>query len=124
MNNIKREVKDKINKSESCIHKKEYGDFIVFEKTHLDGLKPGNEVGKIKKDKNYKNFRKYEINEGYVDLNILNSGNNISFKTNLISKDGIYYYEFNKCKEFVKIIGGNISDKYLMYCKKYNKNIF
>ena len=31
-----------------------------------------------------------------MDLNVLNSGNNISFKTNLIEKDGLYFYEFNK----------------------------
>jgi len=76
----------------SCIHKLEYGNSIVFVKTHLDGL----EEEQKRKEKKAKTIRKYEINEGYVDLNILNSGNNISFKTNLISKDGIYYYEFNK----------------------------
>ena len=120
-------IKDKINKSESCIHKKEYGDFIVFEKTHLDGLKPGNEVGKIKKDKNYKNFRKYEINEGYVDLGVLNSGNNISFKTNLIEKNGLYYYEFNKYGRMETIEGKVhkiIKDKkeFKKLLEKYNQN--
>ena len=82
--------KDKIN---SCIHKLEYGDSIVFVKTHLDGLE---EEQKRTERKKAKTLRKYEINEGYVDLNVLNNGNNISFKTNLIAKDGIYYYEFNK----------------------------
>ena len=82
--------KDKIN---SCIHKLEYGNSIVFVKTHLDGLE---EKKKRKERQKAKTIRKYEINEGYVDLNVLNCGDNISFKTNLIAKDGIYYYEFNK----------------------------
>ena len=77
----------------SCIHRLEYGDSIVFVKTHLDGLE---EEQKRKQKKKDKNIGKYEINEGYVDLNVLNSGNNISFKTNLIEKDGLYFYEFNK----------------------------
>ena len=86
----------KINKNEnknSCIHRLEYGDSIVLVKTHLDGF---DEEKKRKNNKKTKTNRKYEINEGYVDLNVLNSGNNISFKTNLIAKDGLYYYEFNK----------------------------
>ena len=84
------------NKNEninSCIHKLEYGNSIVLVKTHLDGF---DEEQKRKDRKRTKTTRKYEINEGYVDLNVLNSGNNISFKTNLIEKDGLYYYEFNK----------------------------
>ena len=85
-----RNKKDIIN---SCIHRVEYGDTIVLVKTHLDGF---DEEQKRKEIKKAKTTRKYEINEGYVDLNVLNSGNNISFKTNLIEKDGLYYYEFNK----------------------------
>ena len=84
------------NKNEiinSCIHRVEYGDTIVLVKTHLDGF---DEEQKRKEQKQSKTTRKYEINEGYVDLNVLNSGNNISFKTNLIEKDGLHYYEFNK----------------------------
>jgi hypothetical protein len=77
----------------SCIHRLEYGNSIVFVKTHLDGL--DNEK-KLNEKKMPNISRKYEINEGYVDLNVLNSGNNISFKTNLIEKDGLYFYEFNK----------------------------
>ena len=82
--------KEKINKSVSCIHKKEYGDFIVFEKTHLDGLKYdiNSSLTTIR--------NKYVINGGYVDLNVLNDGDNISFQTNLIEKNGICYYEFKK----------------------------
>ena len=76
----------------SCIHRLEYGNSIVFVKTHLDGL----EEEQKRKQKKGKTIRKYDINEGYVDLNVLNSGNNISFKTNLIEKDGLYFYEFNK----------------------------
>ena len=30
------------------------------------------------------------------DLDVLNCGNNVSFQTNLIVKDGLYYYEFGK----------------------------
>ena len=82
--------KEKINKSVSCIHKKEYGNFIVFEKTHLDGVE-------YDINSSLKTLRnRYIINGGYVDLNVLNDGNNISFQTNLIEKDGICYYEFKK----------------------------
>ena len=88
-NLINKNKKDKIN---SCIHKFEYGNSKVFEKTHLDGL----EENQKRKERKNKSLRQYEINEGYVDLNVLNIGDNISFKTNLISKDGIYFYEFNK----------------------------
>ena len=82
--------KEKINKSVSCIHKKEYGDFLVFEKTHLDGIKCdiNSSLTAIR--------NKYVINGGYVDLNVLNYGDNISFQTNLIEKNGICYYEFKK----------------------------
>ena len=88
----KNKNKDEIKFPNSCIHKNEYGNFIVFEKTHLDGL----EEEKRKERKKAKTLIKYDINEGYVDLNVLNSGNNKSFKTNLIHRDGIYFYEFNK----------------------------
>ena len=82
--------KDEINKSVSSIHKKEYGDFLVFEKTHLDGLEYDiNSSLKVLRNK-------YVINGGYVDLNVLNDGDNMSFQTNLIEKDGIYFYEFKK----------------------------
>ena len=82
--------KEKINKSVSCIHKKEYGDFMVFEKTHLDGIE-------YDINSSLKTFRnKYVINGGYVDLNVLNDGDNMSFQTNLIEKDGICFYEFKK----------------------------
>ena len=84
--------KDIKENSKSCIHKMEYGDYIIFEKTHLDDF----EEEKTKDQKEDKNIGKYEINEGYIDLNVLNSGSNISFKTNLKQKDGIYFYEFNK----------------------------
>ena len=82
--------KEKINKSVSCIHKKEYGDFLVFEKTHLDGIKCdiNSSLTSIR--------NKYVINGGYIDLNVLNYGDNISFQTNLIEKNGICYYEFKK----------------------------
>ena len=82
--------KEKINRSVSCIHKKEYGNFIVLEKTHLDGLTNdiNSSLGAIR--------NKYVINGGYIDLNVLNDGNNISFQTNLIEKNGICYYEFKK----------------------------
>ena len=82
--------KEEINKSVSCIHKKEYGDFLVFEKTHLDGIKRdiNSSLTAIR--------NKYVINGGYVDLNVLNYGDNISFQTNLIEKNGICYYEFKK----------------------------
>lgn len=84
--------KNLVNMPNSCIHKLEYGNSIIFVKTHLDGL----DEEKKRKEKKTKSMKKYEINEGYVDLNVLNSGNNISFKTNLILKDGLYFYEFNK----------------------------
>ena len=66
------------NINDSCIHKIEFWNSIIFEKTHLDGL-----LGKGRNEKRTKTLKKYEINEGYVDLNVLNSGNNISFQTNL-----------------------------------------
>ena len=82
-------ISDNIN--DSCIHKIEFGNSIIFEKTHLDGL-----LGKGRNEKRNKTLKKYEINEGYVDLNALNSGNNVSFQTNLRVKDGLYFYEFGK----------------------------
>ena len=84
--------KNLVNMPNSCIHKLEYGNSIIFVKTHLDGLGKENK----RKNKKTKSMKKYEINEGYVDLDVLNNGNNISFKTNLILKDGLYFYEFNK----------------------------
>jgi hypothetical protein len=79
------------NINDSCIHKIEFGNSIIFEKTHLDGL-----LEKGRNEKRNKTLKKYEINEGYVDLNVLNNGNNVSFQTNLRVKDGLYFYEFGK----------------------------
>ena len=84
-----------IENQKSCIHKLELGNSLVFVKTHLDGLDKEKTINEIKNSSS-NIWKKYDINEGYVDLNVLNSGNNISFKTNLIHKDGLYFYEFNK----------------------------
>ena len=72
---------DNINlkRNKSCIH---------LEKNFL-----GQDNSKKNKDKSNK---KYEINEGYVNLEYLGEGEKISFKTDLVVENGLIYYAFSK----------------------------
>ena len=84
---------DKLKKNKSCIHQEEnLKGKIEFIKTHLDGiLTPKTEI----KNK-YKSEKRFKINEGYIDLEVLGEGKNISFKTDLIENQGMIYYIFSK----------------------------
>ena len=115
-------IKSKSNKS--CIHKEENikGE-IEFIKTHLDGITKQKNNIKSK----YKSEKRFEINEGYIDLEVLGDGSNVSFKTNLIEKHGVFYYEFSKSglmdtieEKMHKVQKDNNEFKKLL--KKYNEN--
>lgn len=115
-------IKSKNNKS--CIHKEENikGE-IEFIKTHLDGITKQKNNIKSK----YKSEKRFEINEGYIDLEVLGDGSNVSFKTNLIEKHGVFYYEFSKSglmdtieEKMHKVQKDNNEFKKLL--KKYNEN--
>ena len=85
------ENQKKQGKRNSCIHKIEYFEnSSALVKTHIDGMSKEEKMNPTHFE------RKYQINEGYIDLNVLNNGDNLSFKTNLIEKDGLVYYEFSK----------------------------
>ena len=86
---------DNINlkRNKSCIHlEKNFLGKIEFLKTHLDGISR-QDNSKKNKDKSNK---KYEINEGYVNLEYLGEGEKISFKTDLVVENGLIYYAFSK----------------------------
>ena len=89
-------IKEKINKikkKKSCIHqKKNYNGDIELYKTHLDGLPKSKNVFKSK----YKSEKRFCINGGYIDLEVLAEGNKVSFKTDLIENQGLIYYQFSK----------------------------
>ena len=113
----------KLKKNESCIHKLENikGDYD-FIKTHLDGIYTSkSEI----KNKN-KLDRKYKINEGYIDLEVLGEGENISFKTDLVENKGLMYYIFSKNGK-METIEGKIhkvhKDKtqFKKFLEKFNK---
>ena len=83
----------KLKNNKSCIHREEnFKGKIEFIKTHLDGLTKPNKSIKNK----YKSEKRFEINEGYIDLEVLGDGNNVGFKTDLMERNGIYYYQFNR----------------------------
>ena len=84
---------DKLKKNKSCIHQEEnLKGKIEFIKTHLDGIfTPKTEI----KNK-YKSEKRFKINEGYINLEVLGEGKNISFKTDLIENQGMIYYIFSK----------------------------
>ena len=114
-------INNKMN--DSCIHKLEYGNSYIFVKTHLDGFFEKGE----NKSNTMRKLRKYEINEGYIDLDVLNYGNDISFKTNLIVKNGLYYYEFGKNGRMEKVekkVHKIRKDKkgFKQLLEKYNQN--
>ena len=86
---------DNINlkRNKSCIHlEKNFLGKIEFLKTHLDGISK-QDTSKKNKDKSNK---KYEINEGYVNLEYLGEGEKVSFKTDLVVENGLIYYAFSK----------------------------
>ena len=91
------EINNKINLKKvpikSCIHQEEnFKGKIEFIKTHLDGIiKPSNLY-----KKKYKSEKRFEINDGYIDLEVLGEGENISYKTDIIDKKGQIYYVFHK----------------------------
>ena len=80
--------KDTINsQNSSCIHTMSMGNVDIFYKTHIDGFT----------QKKYPiQKHKYKKNSGFIDLNQLDQGNKISFKTILINEKGVYHYEFEK----------------------------
>ena len=114
----------KFKNIKSCIHKEEnYKGNIEFIKTHLDGLMKA--TNKIKNK--YKSEKRFEINEGYIDLEVLGEGDNLSFKTDLMEKNGVLYYEFNKNGRMETIeekIHKIHKDKkeFRKLLKKYNEN--
>ena len=84
---------NKIKKVKSCIHKEQnFKGKIEFIKTHLDGFTKTNDAYKNR----YKSEKRFQINEGYIDLDVLGDGDNMSFKTDLIERHGVIYYEFSK----------------------------
>ena len=114
----------KFKNIKSCIHQEEnYRGKIEFIKTHLDGLiKPKKEI-----KKKYKSEKRFEINEGYIDLEVLGDGDNMSFKTDLIEKNGVLYYEYNRNGRMETIeekIHKIHKDKkeFKKLLKKYNEN--
>ena len=84
---------DKLKKIKSCIHKeKNFRGKVEFIKTHLDGInKPKDNI----KNK-YKSEKRFEINEGYIDLEVLGEGDKVSFKTDLVENQGLIYYIFSR----------------------------
>ena len=85
-----------LNKIKSCIHiEKNFKGKVEFIKTHLDGIRKLDNSIKNR----YKSSKKYEINEGYIDLGVLGEGDNVSFKTDLIEENGLVYYGFSKSGE-------------------------
>ena len=114
----------KLKNIKSCIHHEEnYKGEIEFIKTHLDGItKP-----KYIIPNRYKSQKRFEINEGYIDLEVLGDGDDVSFKTNLMEKNGLLFYEFNK-KGDMDTIEGKIhkiqKDKKELkkLLQKYNQN--
>ena len=82
-----------MKRNKSCIHlEKNFLGKIEFLKTHLDGISK-QDTSKKNKDKSNK---KYEINEGYVNLEYLGEGEKVSFKTDLVVENGLIYYAFSK----------------------------
>ena len=115
---------DKLKKNKSCIHQEEnLKGKIEFIKTHLDGIfTPKTEI----KNK-YKSEKRFKINEGYIDLEVLGEGKNISFKTDLIENQGMIYYIFNKNGK-MDIIEEKIhkvqkdKEEFKKLLEKFNKN--
>lgn len=84
---------DKLKKIKSCIHKiKNFKGKDEFIKTHLDGI--NNPKDNIKNK--YKSEKRFEKNEGYIDLEVLGEGEKVSFKTHLVENQGLLYYIFSK----------------------------
>ena len=111
----------KFKRIKPCIHIEEnFQGKIEFIKTHLDGLT------KSKKGKN-KPQKRYGINKGYIDLKFLGDGNNVSFKTDLMEKNGEIYYEFNKNGR-LETIEGKIhkvykdNKEFIKLLQKYKEN--
>ena len=115
---------DKLKKNKSCIHQEEnLKGKIEFIKTHLDGIfTPKTEI----KNK-YKSEKRFKINEGYIDLEVLGEGKNISFKTDLIENQGMIYYIFSKNGK-MDIIEEKIhkvqkdKEEFKKLLEKFNKN--
>ena len=115
---------DKLKKNKSCIHQEEnLKGKIEFIKTHLDGIfTPKTEI----KNK-YKSEKRFKINEGYIDLEVLSEGKNISFKTDLIENQGMIYYIFSKNGK-MDIIEEKIhkvqkdKEEFKKLLEKFNKN--
>ena len=114
---------NKLKKNESCIHKLEnLKGNIDFIKTHLDGI-----YASIKENHNkYKLNNQFKINEGYIDLEVLSEGENISYKTDLVENKGLMYYIFSKNGK-METIEGKIhkvpKDKtqFKKFLEKFNK---
>ena len=115
---------NKLKKNKSCIHQEEtLKGKIEFIKTHLDGIfTPKTEI----KNK-YKSEKRFKINEGYIDLEVLGEGKNISFKTDLIENQGMIYYIFSKNGK-MDIIEEKIhkvqkdKEEFKKLLEKFNKN--
>ena len=115
---------DKLKQNKSCIHQEEnLKGKIEFIKTHLDGIfTPKTEI----KNK-YKSEKRFKINEGYIDLEVLGEGKNISFKTDLIENQGMIYYIFSKNGK-MDIIEEKIhkvqkdKEEFKKLLEKFNKN--
>ena len=116
---------NKLKKNESCIHKLEnLKGNIDFIKTHLDGIYTSTKENHNK----YKLNKQFKINEGYIDLEVLSEGENISYKTDLVENKGLIYYIFSKNGNMDTIEGkkhkinkDKIEFKKLL--EKFNKNV-
>ena len=115
---------NKIKKNKSCIHQvKLYNGDIELFKTHLDGIPKTKNVFKSR----YKSEKRFYINEGYIGLEVLGDGNNVSFKTDLIENQGQIYYQFSKGgkmdiieEKFHKIYKDK--KEFKKFLEKYNEN--
>ena len=115
---------NKIKKNKSCIHQEKLynGDIELF-KTHLDGIPKTKNVFKSR----YKSEKRFYINEGYIGLEVLGDGDNISFKTDLIENQGQIYYQFSKSgkmdiieEKFHKVYKDK--KEFKKFLEKYNEN--
>ena len=115
---------NKLKKNESCIHKLEnLKGNIDFIKTHLDGIYTSTKENHNK----YKLNKQFKINEGYIDLEVLSEGENISYKTDLVENKGLLYYilDFENVKKNCETDKVNMDKVYedlyhIIFHNKYN----